>query len=32
VGSEGDKTALLTIVGAREDGAKELLALTLGYP
>lgn len=31
VGNEEDRTALLTVVGAREDGKKELLALELGY-
>jgi len=31
VGSEDEKSALLCIVGAREDGTKELLALELGY-
>lgn len=30
-GLETEKTALLCIVGAREDGTKELLALELGY-
>jgi len=30
-GLESEKSALLCIVGAREDGAKELLALELGY-
>jgi transposase-like protein len=31
VGSEDVKSALLCVVGAREDGTKELLALELGY-
>jgi len=31
VGAEDDKSALLCVVGAREDGTKELLALELGY-
>jgi putative transposase len=31
VGTEEDKSALLCVVGAREDGQKELLALELGY-
>jgi len=31
VGVEDEKSALLCVVGAREDGAKELLALELGY-
>jgi transposase-like protein len=31
VGCEAEKSALLCIVGAREDGTKELLALELGY-
>ena len=31
VGSEEQKSALLCVVGAREDGTKELLALELGY-
>jgi transposase-like protein len=31
VGGEEEKAALLCIVGAREDGTKELLALELGY-
>jgi transposase-like protein len=31
VGSEDAKSALLCVVGAREDGTKELLALELGY-
>jgi putative transposase len=30
-GDEGDKTALLCVLGAREDGEKELLALKPGY-
>jgi len=30
-GSEAEKTALLCVLGAREDGTKELLALELGY-
>jgi transposase-like protein len=31
VGSEAEKTALLCVIGARDDGTKELLALELGY-
>jgi transposase-like protein len=31
VGSEDEKSALLCVIGAREDGTKELLALELGY-
>ena len=31
VGVEKDKTALLCVLGAREDGTKELLAMDLGY-
>jgi putative transposase len=31
VGTEPEKSALLCVVGAREDGTKELLALELGY-
>jgi putative transposase len=31
VGTEEDKSALLCVIGAREDGTKELLALELGY-
>ncbi|MCH7800340.1 MAG: IS256 family transposase [Chloroflexi bacterium] len=31
VGSEEDKSALLCVLGAREDGVKELLAMELGY-
>ena len=31
VGTEPEKTALLCVVGAREDGRKEMLALELGY-
>ncbi len=31
VGIEREKSALLTIVGAREDDTKELLAMELGY-
>jgi len=31
VGTEPEKSALLTVIGAREDGTKELLALELGY-
>lgn len=31
VGAEDEKSALLCVVGAREDGTKELLALELGY-
>jgi len=31
VGTEDEKSALLCVVGAREDGTKELLALELGY-
>lgn len=31
VGTEREKSALLTVIGAREDGTKELLALELGY-
>lgn len=31
VGTEDEKSALLYVVGAREDGTKELLALELGY-
>jgi len=31
VGSEEEKAALLCIVGAREDGTKELLAMEVGY-
>jgi len=31
VGAEEDKAALLCVIGAREDGQKELLALELGY-
>jgi len=31
VGAEAEKSALLCIVGVREDGTKELLALELGY-
>ena len=30
-GLEAEKTALLCVLGAREDGTKELLALELGY-
>ena len=30
-GQEDESTALLCVLGAREDGAKELLALELGY-
>ena len=30
-GSEAERTALLCVLGAREDGTKELLALELGY-
>jgi transposase-like protein len=30
-GSEEDKTALLCVLGSREDGVKELLAMELGY-
>jgi transposase-like protein len=30
-GLESEKTALLCIIGAREDGTKELLALDMGY-
>jgi putative transposase len=30
-GSEKEKTALLCLLGAREDGEKELLAMELGY-
>jgi len=30
-GTEKDKTALLCVLGAREDGVKELLAMELGY-
>jgi putative transposase len=30
-GTETEKTALLCVLGAREDGTKELLALALGY-
>ena len=30
-GTEVDKTALLCVVGARDDGEKELLAMDLGY-
>ena len=28
---EEDKSALLCVLGAREDGVKELLAMELGY-
>jgi transposase-like protein len=31
VGGEAERTALLCVLGAREDGTKELLALELGY-
>ena len=31
VGDEPEKSALLCVVGAREDGTKELLAMELGY-
>jgi putative transposase len=31
VGAEEDKSALLCVIGAREDGTKELVALKLGY-
>jgi putative transposase len=31
VGTEHEKSALLVVIGAREDGTKELLALELGY-
>jgi transposase-like protein len=31
IGDDDEKTALLTVIGAREDGTKELLALELGY-
>jgi transposase-like protein len=31
VGTEEDKAALLCVIGARDDGQKELLALELGY-
>jgi putative transposase len=31
IGSEPEKTALLCILGAREDGQKELLAMSSGY-
>jgi putative transposase len=31
IGTESEKSALLCVVGAREDGTKELLALELGY-
>ena len=31
VGDDDEKAALLTVIGAREDGTKELLALELGY-
>jgi transposase-like protein len=31
VGADDEKAALLTVIGAREDGTKELLALELGY-
>jgi len=31
IGSEPDKTALLCVLGARQDGTKELLALEPGY-
>ena len=31
VGGEPEKSALLCVVGAREDGSKELLAMELGY-
>lgn len=31
VGTEPEKSALLTVIGAREDGTKELLAMELGY-
>lgn len=31
VGSEDEKSALLCVVGLREDGEKELLAMQLGY-
>ena len=31
VGDEPDRIAVLVILGAREDGAKELLALAVGY-
>ena len=30
-GTDGEKTALLCVVGAREDGVKELLGMELGY-
>jgi transposase-like protein len=30
-GDEEDKTALLCVLGSREDGVKELLAMELGY-
>jgi putative transposase len=30
-GQEAEKSALLCVLGAREDGAKELLAMELGY-
>lgn len=30
-GTEAERTALLCVLGAREDGTKELLALELGY-
>ena len=30
-GTEKEKTALLCVLGAREDGEKELLAMELGY-
>jgi putative transposase len=31
VGSEPEHSCLLVIIGAREDGRKELLAMELGY-
>jgi putative transposase len=31
VGTEPEKSALLTVIGVREDGTKELLAMELGY-
>jgi transposase-like protein len=31
VGAEPEKSALLTVIGVREDGTKELLAMELGY-
>lgn len=31
VGAEEDKSALLCVIGAREDGTKELVTLKLGY-